>query len=603
MYDSNFGATLLPLRMVLDKKRSYSVPAYQRRYQWKKERVEQLWDDLVETYRVHGHKNVERLLGSIVVVEKHGRANDVVDGQQRLISLTLMYCAIRDSLKHQGDGDDDLQSELKDFVQDVEKRVINDKNTFITLNNNDDEQLFLKIIRGEYASRRTRSPRASKQIRNNYNRLRDLADKLCTDLDLKNKKTGREKMGEIIEAMTDNVCVITVSVKNENDALQTFQALNTSGQPLTSSDIIKSHLIQQSTGLEQSWTAAFAQYDNEINKNPNKADALVYESMLSRNPTDKDMAMRDLHDKVKEQVKDRNTAKEFVENLRTDLDIIRILDDPSTTNGSPLSHILYGLKQVNAVYFRRPIIAAVREWGINDGRIPLLTSCLLKFFFMYRTVCKMDIDQLRNLSRNLTYEIIHNPNSNIGNMCKIILDTVKRDDGDGNASLNVFHDRFASDFLAQKYSRAVVKYIFISIERELQNEFEVPTRGFDVEHIFPEVADKDTWPNSEELSQFRNNVGNLTLLPPKWNKVLQNYSFHTKKTGKREDGTMITQKGKKGSDASMSDDVVSYERSRLELNRYFRNIDAWDRNAILERQKVLLEHAKKIWNLSGYDSL
>ena len=598
MYD-NFGANLLPLDKVLSRKCTYRVPAYQRRYRWDVERVERLWGDVVETYLDGDRKDVERLLGSIVIMVKDG-TSDIVDGQQRLISLTLLYCAIRDSLnKQKGDGDG-FQSNLDNLVQDIEKRVIYNNSPFITLNDTDDDLLFRTICDGKY-SPRTGSRRASGQLRKNYNKLCGFADKLCTKLNPKNNDQGRRQLEYIIDAMTTNVYIIVATAKNENDALQIFQALNTSGQALTNADLIKSYLIQKSKDLEKLWTGAFTFHEKQINKKPERADRLIYESMLSRNPGDKTIAMRDLYDRVIEKVTNVKTAQTFVRDLRTDTEIINNLDNPPA-NDPRLTHLLYGLNQVNAVYFRRPIIAAVREWGVADKRFPQLLSCLLKFFFMYRTVCRMDIDQLRGLARDLTRIIIREPNVAISHIRKIILKVVEQVDANGDANTRLFHERFELDFLSQKYNNAVLKYIFISIERDLQREFEVQAGGLDVEHIFPQKASKEIWPNSEELSQFRNNIANLTLLPSGWNKALQNYDYITKKTGKKRNGDTITLRGKKGIDAKGNKIVVSYDRSCLKLNEYFHSIDKWDRNEIINRQESLLVSAKNIWNLKGYEN-
>ena len=76
----------------------YNMPIYQRPYSWDKERVEQLWYDIVEAFR--NNQNDPNLdsnyfLGSVVVVKKEN-GYEVVDGQQRLTTLTILFCTLRD---------------------------------------------------------------------------------------------------------------------------------------------------------------------------------------------------------------------------------------------------------------------------------------------------------------------------------------------------------------------------------------------------------------------------------------------------------------------------------------------------------------------------
>ena len=76
----------------------YQMPIYQRPYSWDKERVEQLWYDVLEAYKNNADdKNIDQnyFLGSVVVVKKPNNY-EVVDGQQRLTTLTILFCTLRD---------------------------------------------------------------------------------------------------------------------------------------------------------------------------------------------------------------------------------------------------------------------------------------------------------------------------------------------------------------------------------------------------------------------------------------------------------------------------------------------------------------------------
>ena len=76
----------------------YQMPIYQRPYSWDKDRVEQLWADIFEAYENHKEnpsQDNNYFLGSLVVVKNKNGAYDVVDGQQRITTLTILFCVLR----------------------------------------------------------------------------------------------------------------------------------------------------------------------------------------------------------------------------------------------------------------------------------------------------------------------------------------------------------------------------------------------------------------------------------------------------------------------------------------------------------------------------
>ena len=68
------------------------LPEYQRPYKWEDDQVEQLWDDIFESYE-GDYKNY--FLGSVITV-KDNQAIDIIDGQQRLTTLMILFCVLRD---------------------------------------------------------------------------------------------------------------------------------------------------------------------------------------------------------------------------------------------------------------------------------------------------------------------------------------------------------------------------------------------------------------------------------------------------------------------------------------------------------------------------
>lgn len=611
MKSEKYEVDLSSLHYILRNKRFYNIPPYQRQYNWDTSKVEELWEDIVNMYEDRDHRDDEYLLGSIVTVRKNDNTEDVVDGQQRLISLTLMFCALRESVKSYFDKvGDSVKIELKYAVDEINERVHKNNNVFIKLNNSKDESLFNAICRADNSKdfKKVRT-RAGKALYKNYEELRRRAKSLCDRIDIANSNSnGIKELNEILKSMTEHVRLIDITVKDENDAQQIFETLNSKGQPLTQSDLIKSYLIRKSQDVKDDWSRAFAPFEKKIKDNHKKADGYIYDSLVSRNyeADGKDVGKRELYKAVKNRVKGKDDAKAFIAELEEDMDIVSKLEKPQSD--SPLTHLLHGINQVDARYFRRPIIAAIRTWGWKDDKVKCLIEVLLKFFFMYRTVCKMDVDKLRSMARELT-RMINNTSSDsikITDLYRKIFEPIYKKDEYDKLDLEEFHERFLGDFINYEHTSSdITKYIFITIERNLQDEqLVIPEKGFDVEHIFPQKPTKNEWPNYGELTPYKNNIGNLTLLPRNWNNALKNYSFEVKKTGTKLNGQKIILTNKSGkiiNDRDGNPIICSYENSRLALNQDLQKSKKWDRSEIKKRQSFLETHAKKVWDLREYN--
>ena len=71
----------------------YQVPDYQRPYSWEDEQIEQLWDDL---YSAMQSGDESYFLGPMILIRTKDGYFEVVDGQQRLTTLTILFCVLRD---------------------------------------------------------------------------------------------------------------------------------------------------------------------------------------------------------------------------------------------------------------------------------------------------------------------------------------------------------------------------------------------------------------------------------------------------------------------------------------------------------------------------
>ena len=100
----------------------FIIPVYQRNYDWKKENCKQLFDDLVSV--IHENKQ-SHFFGSIVSYSHHRDEIVLIDGQQRITTVSLIMIAILNALKKGDVSTDDatLQLRIEDFLVDKYDRL------------------------------------------------------------------------------------------------------------------------------------------------------------------------------------------------------------------------------------------------------------------------------------------------------------------------------------------------------------------------------------------------------------------------------------------------------------------------------------------------
>ncbi|MCH4609142.1 DUF262 domain-containing protein, partial [Helicobacter pylori] len=213
--------------------KQFVIPIYQRVYSWEKEQCKQLWDDIIKT---GGNDQIEgHFIGSIVFVHdgiyttSHNELL-IIDGQQRLTTITLLFIALRD---HLNDEDEFLEKFSHQKIQN--RYLINsdekgDKKFRLILSESDKDTLFSLIDRNK---RKPSEP--SLKIMENF--------KLFEEWIRKNT----DKLETIFKGL-DKLMVVEISLERGKDNPQLiFESMNSTGKDLTQTDLIRNYILM---GLE-----------------------------------------------------------------------------------------------------------------------------------------------------------------------------------------------------------------------------------------------------------------------------------------------------------------------------------------------------------------
>lgn len=223
----------------------YAIPRYQREYSWSKNQWESLFDDVLEN-------DPGYFLGSIICINQSTdtlsvQKLELIDGQQRLTTLSLLFASGYNALKsHESELDDDQRVELINLKR---KLVLKKRDDQIRLipqiqnNNNADYCAVLSEIRiidecgvPAYAGNR--------KIFRAYRYFQNRIDQMT------NGRSNR--LGIIMEFLNkvSRACLVKIEVASHADAYTLFESLNNRGIPLTAIDLIKNQLLARLESIE-----------------------------------------------------------------------------------------------------------------------------------------------------------------------------------------------------------------------------------------------------------------------------------------------------------------------------------------------------------------
>lgn len=245
----------------IDTRVIYSVPPYQRPYSWSTEDCENLFDDILEN-------DPGYFLGTIISINQSTDTHSVqelelVDGQQRITTLSLLFAAIYDFLKtHESDLDDEQRAELFNLLHKLVLRRSNEQirlSPQITKSNNDDYRYILSLI-WIVSDGKPQPPSFKKRrIYRAYKYFQDRIDKM---------QNRNNNQIENVLAFLDKVnsaSLVKIEVESYSDAHTLFEALNNRGKPLTAIDIIKNKHLKKLDSKEP----------GNLKKNSEKWDSLL----------------------------------------------------------------------------------------------------------------------------------------------------------------------------------------------------------------------------------------------------------------------------------------------------------------------------------------
>ncbi|MBC8587600.1 DUF262 domain-containing protein [Paratissierella segnis] len=598
------------IRNLLNNK--YTVQYYQREYNWETKQIEELIEDLTNEFNEF-YKDEDRqmdvrnygdyFLGPIILTND----NAIIDGQQRLSSLTLLLIYLNNLQKQQNSWpkvniDNLIYSEMygqKTFCINVPEREGCLASLFET---------------GDYDT----TNEQSESVLNLYNRYKDI-ERIFPD------ELKESPLPVFIEWLIDNVSLVQIRTDSEQDAHKVFVTMNDRGLRLTPTEMLKGYLLSEMDDntirnkANDLWKNKVIQLkeiekdgDADFIKNWLRAQyaETIREGKKEAENKDFDIIGTTFHKWVRENksIVGLNTSADFenfvLKNFNMYADIYIRLKEYSRKFNKDYEHVFYNADRGFTLQYQI-ILSAIKSDDTQDviNKKIKMVSCFIDQFisiriFNFKTV---DYSSIKYTVFNITKMI---RNKDIQELAVLLKDYISDMgytlDGIDGLYLNQFTRRYMLHILSRmtyylEEQSGINSNFADYVNREQKNPY-------DIEHIW---ADDYTQGNhqvdfstEEEFKDFRNRFGGLLILPKDKNRSLQDMEY-SKKVIKYDSENLLARTLNQNCYQNNPLFLRFMNNTQLPFKPYVK----FDKIEFIERQSLYKEICKKIWGVNEIDVL
>ena len=599
------------VREILDKVK-YSIDVFQREYKWERKQIEQLLSDLESKFlseydERHERKEVQNYsryyLGSIIISFKDGKRS-IIDGQQRLTSITLLLIHLHNLQKESGE-----KVEIADLIF-SEKYSQKSYNLDIT-----DRTACMDTL---YNNKGLNPSRGEESVQNIIQRYEDIEELFPEEL---KDKT----LPYFIDWLIDNVMFVEIKTYSDEDAYTIFETMNDRGLNLTATEMLKGYLLsnldsdENKIKLNELWKKRIFDL-REIGKEEDMeffkawlrakyAESIRPGKKGAENEDFEKIALR-FHSWVRDNkdIVGLNGTTSFYDFINTQFDFFSdlYLQIAKAANALDynLEHVFYIETRRFPASFYFPLIMSPIKVADDKTTIQkkiALVSRFLETFIVYRSVNyrTLGYSSIRYTMFSLIKEI---RNKNVPELAEAL-----------KSKINGFEENLDGimNFRLHQQNKRLVQFLLARITNHIERKCGVQSnfedyvskgisKPFEIEHIWANrfKEHRDEFAQESEFDNFRNNIGALILIPGGFNQSYGDLPYGEKLP--QYFGQNMLAKTLSHECYKNNPSFIKYmEESKLP----FKSHEHFKKPDLLERQKLYQKICEEIWNLSGFDEI
>lgn len=555
-----------PLIKIFSSDFEYHIPAYQRPYAWGIEQTETLFDDLYDFYQTEKSDNY--FLGSIVLIKEDGkRYASVIDGQQRLTTLSILFAVLSSCFE-----DAEYKKSCMGYLQEAGNKLAGLEAKPRLFLRAKDQKFFnnyiqnVKLANLENIDPSTLSTEAQRHIRENAQVLEKKFAEIFNNDD---------ELVEFSQFLLNRCFLISVSTENEESAFRIFSVMNSRGLDLMPIDIVKSEVIGNLPAAEQEeYTQKWEDLEN-LTGREGFNEVFTHTRTIFAKERPKTSLLEEFREYVVKVTTPKSLIDEYLEPYTNAYYQLKNSAYSTTQYADEINSLLRWLNKTNNYDWMPPAIKFVADHQ-NDPKYTLWFIKKLERLASYLLVTGNDVNHRINRYKWVLVEMDSRPDNSLTEpLINIELTEWEK-------------EQFRQALNGEIYTMTAQRrnYIIQRLDSFVSDGgASYNSKIFTIEHVLPQHPAEDSewvtlWPDKQEQALWLNRIANLVPLTRQRNSAAQNYDFDTKK-GKY----FQTKSGV----------------SAFALTTQVINIASWTPKEVENRQKYLMKVFADNWELHPSD--
>lgn len=560
-----------PLSKIFSSDFEYRIPQYQRPYAWTEEEAGILFDDLYEFFTDEEEDNY--FLGSMVLIKQEGApASEVIDGQQRLTTLTILLAVIADALTG------DMREDCKGYLSEKGNVIQGLKPRPRLLLRETDQAFFEEYIQSlhitELLALDPGQLGSESQLRI-WENCKILRERVAAAFD-----GSEERLAAFAGFLVTRCYLVVVSTPNQPSAYRVFSVMNSRGLDLLPTDIIKADIIAKIPEAERSAYAKRWEELEEMAGREGFEDVFTHTRMAFA----KRKSKRALNEEFKRFVIDpvfaaapdeatgaKRLIKEVIDPMTMACITAKSASYESQANAKEVNESLTWLGRINNADWI-PVAATFLMRHGSDSAYTAWFMGKLERLAAYLLITGKSVN--KRIARYA--EVLEEMDEKQGAGRSSLLDSVELTEPERREFAEALSDEIYTK------TAAVRKYVLLRLDSFIADgAASYEPSVFTVEHVLPQTVNPKSewarqWPDGAERAYWTNRLANLVPLNRRRNAAAQNYDFKTK--------VEKYFKGKSNASSYALTTQVLAERS-------------WTPKVVARRQAQLMDVFERNWDL------
>lgn len=518
----------------------YTIDYYQREYKWKDKQIIELLDDLsgkfLEDYdpdherrKVSDYSNY--FLGSIIISKKDS-ANFIVDGQQRLTSLSLLLIYLRN-----------LQSTQPEQIN-IDEMIFSEKFGEKSFNLDVDERN--ECMEALFENRSYDITDQPESVQNLVSRYSDISDSFPDEI-------RSETLPYFIDWLLEKVHIVEITAYSDDDAYTIFETMNDRGLSLSPTEMLKGYLLANITDTNKrakankQWRERTILLNNagkEVEADSFKAwlrsqyATKIRERKRGAKPEDFDRIGTEFHRWLRDssQAIGLDSGDDYYKFIQRDFDFYTRqylkLIEASQKPKDGLEHILYNAHHgftLQNMLLLAPLHPEDSEQTVNMKLrlVSIFIDILLSWrLWNFRTISY-------SAMQYAMFVIMRDIRGlNPGALAKKLYVTLQKEEETFDSNDRLYMHQQNRRYLHRMLAR-IADYIEVhsgNPSKYMEFVSDTGRNRYEVEHIWANKPERhtDEFPHQTDFSEYRNRIGGLLLLPKSFNASYGDLHYHEK---------------------------------------------------------------------------